>query len=136
MIETKIQMRFADIDVLGHINNVNQQHYFDLGKCDSYKQVLGLTPFWGSAGLIIVASQTHYIVQTRRDEPIVVYTRVARIGNKSFTLEHKLVNSETQEVKTECTAVMVAYNFDEQHSFEMPEEWKEKLRQEMARDQQ
>ena len=136
MIETKIQMRFADIDVLGHVNNVNQQHYFDLGKCDFYKQVLGLTPFWGSAGLIIVASQTHYIVQTRRDEPIVVYTRVARIGNKSFTLEHKLVNSETQEVKTECTAVMVAYNFDEQHSFEMPEEWKDKLRQEMARDQQ
>lgn len=32
MIETQIQMRFADIDVLGHVNNVNQQHYFDLGK--------------------------------------------------------------------------------------------------------
>ena len=47
MIETKIQMRFADIDVLGHVNNVNQQHYFDLGKCDFYKQVLGLTPFLG-----------------------------------------------------------------------------------------
>ena len=89
MIETKIQMRFADIDILGHVNNVNQQHYFDLGKCDFYKQVLGLTPFWGSAGLIIVASQTHYIVQTRRDEPIVVYTRVARIGNKSFKIHFK-----------------------------------------------
>ena len=36
MIETQIQMRFADIDVLGHVNNVNQQHYFDLGKCDFY----------------------------------------------------------------------------------------------------
>ena len=42
MIETQIQMRFADIDVLGHVNNVNQQHYFDLGKCDFYKQVLVL----------------------------------------------------------------------------------------------
>ena len=43
MIETQIQMRFADIDVLGHVNNVNQQNYFDLGKCDFYKQVLGRT---------------------------------------------------------------------------------------------
>ena len=59
MIETQIQMRFADIDVLGHVNNVNQQHYFDLGKCDFYKQVLGLTPYWKTAGLIIVASQTN-----------------------------------------------------------------------------
>ena len=66
MIETQIQMRFADIDVLGHVNNVNQQHYFDLGKCDFYKQVLGLTPYWKTAGLIIVASQTNYLVQTRR----------------------------------------------------------------------
>lgn len=32
MIETKIQMRFADVDMLGHVNNVNQQHYFDLAK--------------------------------------------------------------------------------------------------------
>ena len=80
MIETQIQMRFADIDVLGHVNNVNQQHYFDLGKCDFYKQVLGLTPYWKTAGLIIVASQTNYLVQTRRDEPISVRTRIIRVG--------------------------------------------------------
>ena len=78
-------MRFADIDVLGHVNNVNQQHYFDLGKCDFYKQVLGLTPYWKTAGLIIVASQTNYLVQTRRDEPISVRTRIIRVGNKSCT---------------------------------------------------
>ena len=100
MIETKVQMRFADIDVLGHVNNVNQQHYFDLGKCDFYKQVLGLTPFWGSAGLIIVASQTHYIVQTRRDEPIVVYTRVARIGNKGIN------NKDETDEKRYCLSFL------------------------------
>ena len=134
MIETQIQMRFADIDVLGHVNNVNQQHYFDLGKCDFYKQVLGLTPYWKTAGLIIVASQTNYLVQTRRDEPISVRTRIIRVGNKSFTLHHQLTNSETEQIKTECPAVMVAYNFDEQHSFEMPDEWKAKLTAEMEKD--
>ena len=134
MIETQIQMRVADIDVLGHVNNVNQQHYFDLGKCDFYKQVLGLTPYWKTAGLIIVASQTNYLVQTRRDEPISVRTRIIRVGNKSFTLHHQLINSETEQIKTECTAVMVAYNFDEQHSFEMPDEWKAKLTAEMEKD--
>ena len=29
--ETDIQIRFDDIDMLGHVNNVNLQHYFDLG---------------------------------------------------------------------------------------------------------
>ena len=48
MIETKIQMRFADVDMLGHVNNVNQQHYFDLGKSDFFRRVLGMKPVWKS----------------------------------------------------------------------------------------
>ena len=96
--------------------------------------MLGLTPYWKTAGLIIVASQTNYLVQTRRDEPIAVRTRIIRVGNNSFTLHHQLITSETEQIKTECTAVMVAYNFDEQHSFEMPDEWKAKLTAEMEKD--
>ena len=32
MTTTPIQMRFADVDMLGHVNNVNQQHYLDVYK--------------------------------------------------------------------------------------------------------
>ena len=134
MIETQIQMRFADIDVLGHVNNVNQQHYFDLGKCDFYKQVLGLTPYWKTAGLIIVASQTNDLVQTRRDEPISVRTRIIRVGNKSFTLHHQLINSETEQIKTESKADMEDYNFDEHNSIEILTELKAKLTDKMEKD--
>ncbi len=38
-------MRFADVDMLGHVNNVNQQHYFDVGKSDFFRSVLDLRPF-------------------------------------------------------------------------------------------
>ena len=37
-IESDIQIRFADADSLGHINNVNLQHYFDVGKMESTKK--------------------------------------------------------------------------------------------------
>ena len=42
-IESDIQIRFADSDSLGHINNVNLQHYFDVGKMEFYEKVLGKT---------------------------------------------------------------------------------------------
>ena len=42
-IESDIQIRFADADSLGHINNVNLQHYFDVGKMEFYEKVLGKT---------------------------------------------------------------------------------------------
>lgn len=41
VVESKIQIRFADADCLNHINNVNLQHYFDIGKMDFYEKVLG-----------------------------------------------------------------------------------------------
>ena len=78
MIETKIQMRFADVDMLGHVNNVNQQHYFDLGKSDFFRRVLGMKPVWKSEGLIMVSTRTDYRGQIRMEDPIVVTTCVDR----------------------------------------------------------
>ena len=103
MIETKIQMRFADVDMLGHVNNVNQQHYFDLVKSDFFRRVLGM------------------------EDPIVVTTCVDRIGHKSFTLRQQIVDTRTREVRTECTTVLVAFDFERQESIEILAPWREKL---------
>ena len=96
MIETKIQMRFADVDMLGHVNNVNQQHYFDLGKSDFFRRVLGMKPVWKSEGLIMVSTRTDYRGQIRMEDPIVVTTCVDRIGHKSFTLRQQIPRSENR----------------------------------------
>ena len=42
-ITTPIQMRFADIDSFGHVNNIAQQAYFDLGKTALYQELWRLT---------------------------------------------------------------------------------------------
>lgn len=133
MIETKIQMRFADVDMLRHVNNINQQHYFDLGKNDFCAQVLGLDPYWETEGMIIVSTQSNYKSQIRLNEPMIVQTQLIAIGNKSFTLHHQLLNAQTREVKTVCTVVMVAYNFTLQQSIAIPSAWREKLQQEVGK---
>lgn len=125
--ETKIQMRFADVDMLGHVNNVNQQHYYDIGKNDYFGRVLGLEPCWKERGVIIVATSTSYKGQIRYMENIAVTTRAIRVGNKSFTLFQQIINTDTQEIKSECTSTLVAYNYTEQHSIEIPREWKERF---------
>ena len=134
MIVTKIQTRFSDVDILGHVNNVHQQQYFDLGKCDFYQQVLGLTPYWGNEGIIIVASNTTFMTQTRREEQLIVETRLIKVGTKSFTLDHKLINAATGEVKSDCQATLVAFDFVNQRSFVIPDWWRERFTAEMQRD--
>ena len=95
---TPIQKRFADVDMLGHVNNVNQQHYFDLGKSDYFTQVINGPTSWTKEGLIAVATNTNYMAQIWYNEPIVVRTRLEKIGNKSLTLFQQIVNTQTEEV--------------------------------------
>ena len=114
---TPIQKRFADVDMLGHVNNVNQQHYFDLGKSDYFTQ----------EGLIAVATNTNYMAQIWYNEPIVVRTRLEKIGNKSLTLFQQIVNTQTEEIKSESRSVLVAFDFVAQRSIPIPPDWREKF---------
>lgn len=127
MTETNIQMRFADVDILGHVNNVNQQHYFDLGKSDFFAWVLHLGSRWQREGLIMVSTRTDYKAQIFMDSSVCVTTRPVEIGNKSFRLFQQILDTETREVKTECTTVLVAFDFEAQRSIELPASWREKL---------
>ena len=127
VVDTKIQMRFADVDMLGHVNNVNQQHYFDVGKSDFFHQVLHLEPYWREEGLITVAINTSFIRQIRMTEPIIVRTRVREIGHKSFTLTQQIINTETQELKTDSVVTLVCFDFAAQQSIPIPERWRKAL---------
>ncbi|MCL2562402.1 MAG: acyl-CoA thioesterase [Rikenellaceae bacterium] len=127
--ETDIQIRFADIDILGHVNNVCLQHYFDLGKSMFYRDILGIEmmPGGGREFPITAATETSYFAQTRFDEPIYVETRMPAIGNKSMTVAQRIISRTTCEVKAESRSVMVAFDFVEQTSIPVPESWRSRL---------
>lgn len=119
-----IQKRFADSDILGHINNVNLQHYFDVGKTDFFERTIKVGLLWREQGLITASTYTDYLAQTRFDEEVAVETQLERIGNKSFTLIQRLVNAESGEEKAVSRTVLVVFDFNKQESIEIPAEWR------------
>lgn len=126
--ETIIQMRFADVDRLGHVNNVNLMHYFDLGKNEYFKSIIGkLIVSYDRESLIIAAINASYLEQIKPDENIAVRTSLEKLGNKSLTLFQQIVNLDTGSVKTECRTVMVAFDFIEQKSIPIPCNWRSVL---------
>lgn len=131
MTTTPIQMRFADVDMLGHVNNVSQQHYFDVGKSDFFAQVLDPAPNWKQEGLITVSTYNDYLAQIRYGEPIAVLTRIEKVGNKSFTLFQQIVNTATQEVKTQSRSVLVAFDFVAQVSIPLLEPWRKSFEKQL-----
>ena len=131
--KTDIQIRFADVDILGHVNNVNLQHYFDLGKSEFFRTLLGGFVQRGVGEELITASTaTDYLAQVRLDDQIYAETRLERIGNKSFTLLQRIVNSATAVVCAESRTVMVAFDFTAQRSIAIPVAWRLALEEAMG----
>ncbi|MDR0954742.1 MAG: acyl-CoA thioesterase [Rikenellaceae bacterium] len=127
MVETAIQMRFADVDQLGHVNNVNLQHYFDVGKTGYYDRVLGRPVDWRRNAFIQRATVSEFVAQTRYAEPLVVRSKVEKIGTTSFTMYQEIVNPETEELKAFSRSTLIMFDFIEQHKIPMPEAWRKAI---------
>lgn len=127
-IETPIQKRFSDVDTFGHVNNVAQQMYFDVGKVDYYERVLGEDALAGDLRIVTVSTQTSYLGQVRMYDQVHVTTTCERVGTKSLTLFQQLLAGD--EVRSESRSVMVAFDFAAQQGVAVPDRWRERLTEE------
>ena len=120
---TPVQLRFSDIDMLGHLNNNAYLQIYDLGKNDYFAKVRPGYVKWSRPPLMIVNLNCSFLSQTRFHEPVEVLTQVERMGDKSFVMMQQVVNAETGEVKSECESVMVYFD-DEGHPAHVADDWR------------
>lgn len=125
ILTTPIQKRFSDIDPFQHVNNVAQQMYFDVGKVEYYEKVLGADALLGDLRIVTVSTSTSYMGQVRMGDPVQVTTTCERVGNKSLTFFQQLLVGE--EVRSESRSVMVVFDFPNQCSRPVPDEWRDRL---------
>lgn len=121
-----IQIRFSDVDVMGHVSNTIYQNYFDSGKLHYFDEVVPEMDFI-NLGIVGASIKIDYLKPVFMNTPIAVETRVAEIGNKSLTMEHRLINADSKEVLSTCKAVMVCYLIKELKSIPIPSAWKKKI---------
>lgn len=125
-LETPIQIRFSDIDPFQHVNNVAQQMYFDLGKTEYYRIVLGGgEALFGKLRIVTASTATSYLGQVRMYDTVRVTTTCERVGNKSLTLFQQLKVGD--EVRSESRSVMVVFDFETQRSEPVPDDWRQRM---------
>jgi acyl-CoA thioester hydrolase len=124
---TPVQIRFNDIDILGHVNNAVYQHYYDYARVHYFRNVLGAVVDWKKYSLILASIKIDYYTPISLNDEIEVETRVEILGNKSISMKQKLINTKTREVISTNRAVLVAFNSELSHTIEIPSDWKIKL---------
>ena len=126
MHRTDIQIRFNDVDQMGHVNNAVIMEYLDLGK-DAFFSAHGLPPTKGDFTVVIVHYDVDFRRQIRYHDRVHVESAIERFGNKSLTMLQRVVDSESGDVCVECRTVMAGYRRSTSSSAVIPDEVREWL---------
>ncbi|MBI9065287.1 MAG: acyl-CoA thioesterase [Marinilabiliaceae bacterium] len=127
--ETSVQIRFNDIDLMGHVNNATIQEYFDLGRMHYLRQIFGERLFINADTLIIASITTDFMVPVLLLDQVAVRTAVVHIGNKSLKMEQQIVDVANDTVKVICRSVMVGVNKDTGNATPIVQEWRDAIGQ-------
>ena len=122
-----IQIRFSDVDVVGHVNNIVYFQYYDTGKAAFMTELLGRSISWQEVDTVVANVDCAFIAPIFWGEKIEVLTTCTFIHDKSFKLLQMLINSDTGEVKSVCETVMVSFDPHTQKAAPLNEEWRQKL---------
>lgn len=121
----EIQVRFADLDVLGHVNNAVYLSYFEMTRVHYFKELLGESWDWKKAGVLLVRNEIEYLVPILLHHKPQIRMFLIETGTKSFKLGYEIFIGEV--VHTRGLSVMVCYDAVTDKTIPVPIEMKSAL---------
>ncbi len=118
-----VQMRFNDVDILGHVNNSVYFSFYDIGKSAYFTTIRHGSVDWDKIDVVVANVNCNFYSPIYYGEPVSVITRVESIREKSFKMHQRIVNTVTNEIKSECVTVMVSFDPVCKGSARLSEKW-------------
>ncbi|MCL4341149.1 MAG: acyl-CoA thioesterase [Candidatus Thermoplasmatota archaeon] len=117
----RLQIRYGDLDTLGHVNNAVFLTYFELGRIEFLKMVSEKFDA-AKVGIVIAHAEIDYKRPLLIQDDPVLETEVERIGNKSITFL-STIREKSGEICAQ--GLIIAVCIDESgNTIKVPESWK------------
>jgi acyl-CoA thioester hydrolase len=128
----RVQVRLADTDAMGHVNNANYMTYVEIARVAYYEQVTGkalpIGVHGAEEGMILAEIRMTYRSPAFFGETLTVETRIERIGRTSFGMVHRITAPESRYGHARLVAVadstLVSYDYTDERPIPVPDEWR------------
>jgi acyl-CoA thioester hydrolase len=118
------QVRFRDLDPMGHVNNAVFLTYLEQARIAFFEE-LGVPIGLHDMNMIVARVEIDFRAPVRLGEEVEITVRATRFGTKSFDLAYEL--TVEGEIAAEAKSVQVAYDYGRREPVPLPDEWREKL---------
>ena len=113
-----VELRFADLDIMGHVNNVAYLTYLQEVRLKLLFDLLGGT--LGSVNVVVARNEIDYLRPiTLGPEPLDVETWIDALGTSSFTIGARILDP-SGEVAATARTVLVNLTSDGRASEPLP----------------
>jgi acyl-CoA thioester hydrolase len=128
----EVEVRLADTDAMGHVNNANYLTYVEIARVAYYEQVTGnalpIGTHGAEEGMILAEIRMTYRSPAFYGETITVESRIERIGRTSFGMVHRMTAPASRYGPARLIAVadstLVSYDYQQECPIPVPEEWR------------
>lgn len=125
-----IEVRYGDLDPQGHVNNAKFLTYMEQARVFYFKQLnLWEGGSFLNFGVILADLQITFKKAIQFGDPVRVGVRITQIGNKSMTSEYQIEDARDASLFATGTSVLVAYDYHNQRSISIPNEWRNLIMQ-------
>lgn len=125
------QLRFAETDALGHINNTVIPVWFEAARDPVFK-IFNPDMDLQNWNLIIAKIEVNYLAQIHYPGEVEIKTGISRLGNASLNVHQEVFQAGELVAQGEC--VMVKFDYKTSKSVALTEEEKELLTIHMVTD--
>ncbi len=112
-----------ETDLLGHVNNSNYFVYLEEARIEFFKQIFPEK----KQSFVVASVKCDFIRQAFFDQHLLIHTKVVKIGNKSFELQHEITDKNTGETIANGQSIVVYFNFEKQQGESITTEMRKKL---------
>jgi len=116
-----LTVRWSDMDALGHVNNAKYFTYLESARIRLFSE-LGTAPPGSTPGhgFALVAATCNFRRQIHFPAQIHIGTRIMKIGNSSFHLEHVFLLGDSDNPAADAASVVVWTDYTANRSAPLP----------------
>jgi len=121
-----VEVRFRDLDALGHVNNVVTLTYMESARIAWWIHVTGRD--LREMSMILARTEIDYRSPATYGERLLVGVRCASMRRSSFVLEFRVEEQGTGRVVAEARKVLVHYDYAAGRSMPIPDDLRARVR--------
>lgn len=121
-VSIPVNIRFKDIDAMGHVNNAVYITYFEEGRKAFLINVLDVSNP-SEYSMILATIQCEYLKPLQITDEVMLETWLSGIKTKSFKFKYRIYCPGTDVTFAKGESVMVAYDYKKKASMPLSEEF-------------